>query len=275
MPQNRQMQMIRFRQRLLTPAENVQGEYIFFVDPDDTLPLDALAVLIRALSESQGGEQAGTIGNYGADIIHGSMDVFVKNSNPEDRDLREKYEALVRKVQTVHKGRLTGTSVLENLLIEEGHNSLICGKLIKTSLVRKAYEEIPHTFCTMGEDLLLYFFIALQNPSYYGIDTIIYNYYNDAGITSKAEISNLERWEKACSAASVFTVIFSYLDEHPLTGNDAAKLTTVLQNLSHSHLISNLRHLERVIPSLRDEAYQILCDYWGEEYVKRIDILKT
>ena len=33
----------------------------------------------------------------------------------------------------------------------------------------------------------------------------------------------------------------------------------------------NIRHLERVIPSLQAEAYAILCDYWGEDYVKQIE----
>ncbi|WP_428768554.1 glycosyltransferase family 2 protein [Treponema sp. HNW] len=254
-----------------TLAENARGEYIFFVDPDDTLPPDTLPLLIRALSESSDGEHSGTMGNCGADIIHGSMDVFVNNPNPDDPIFKEKYEALVHKVRKVHTGRLEGNAVLKNLLIEEGHNSLICGKLIKTSLVRKAYEKIPHTFCTMAEDFLLYFFIALQNPSYYGIDTIIYNYYNDAGITSKAEISNLERWEKACSAASVFTVIFLYLEEHPLDSPRAAEYRKAIAERCTSHLVSNIRHLERVTPSLREEAYAMLCGYWGEDYVKQVE----
>ncbi len=254
-----------------TLAENARGEYIFFVDPDDTLPPDALAILTRALAESSESEPAGAIGNCGADIIHGLRAVFVHNPNSGDGVFREKYEALVRKEQKVHKGRLEGPDVLKSLLIDEEHNSLVCGKLIKTALVRKAYEEIPHTFCTMAEDFLLYFFIALQNPSYYGIDKIVYNYYNDAGITSKAEISSLERWEKACSAASVFTVIFSYLEEHPFNTPRSGEYRNAIGERCSSYLASNIRHLGRVIPSLRDKAYEILCDYWGEGYVKRAE----
>ena len=115
--------------------------------------------------------------------------------------------------------------------------------------------------------LLIYFFLLLHARSYFGIEDTVYTYHIGTGISSNQEIKDLARWERACTAASVFAIIFSYLEERPLSAPNAEKLTAALQNRCKTALLQNLRHLKRVIPSLRDEAYTLLCDYWGEEYV--------
>lgn len=141
-------------------------------------------------------------------------------------------------------------------------------KLFRTELLRKAYEAIPHTFCTMAETLLVYFFVLQQNSSYLGITDTVYRYNNDAGITSKSRITDLARWGKACSASSVFAVIFEYLQNHPID----EKYEASLRELCGSQLTSNLRRLKACVePSLQEEAYKILCDYWGEILVKRAE----
>ena len=112
----------------------------------------------------------------------------------------------------------------------------------------------------------------LEKPSYYGIDKTVYNYSQDSGITSENQITNLDRWEKVCSTSSVFTLIFSYLDEHPFPDDSASSLIKELRAICNTYLASNINQLKRlVIPSLRDEAYAILCDYWGENYVKQVE----
>ena len=42
--------------------------------------------------------------------------------------------------------------------------------------------------------------------------------------------------------------------------------------MCNTYLASNINQLKRlVIPSLRAEAYAMLCDYWGEDYVKQVE----
>lgn len=249
-----------------TGAMAASGEWVCCIDSDDILPPEALLNFYKGLLASGNGNLA-----YAADIIHGKMRLFVPGLDPSDKKAAEKFNAFSKSVQSIHKGFLSGEDVLENFLIKKEHSSFLCAKLFRTRLLQEVYAELPHTFCTMAEDLLLYFFVLLKKPSYCGIDSFVYNYTNDKGITSNSEVTSLERWEKACTAASVFTVIFDYLQEHPLDCPRAAELKLALEKLCLNHAMMNLHHLERVTPSLREEAYAMLCDYWGEDYVRRVE----
>ena len=243
-----------------TAVQASSGSYIFFADPDDTLPPDALHSLYTAAVHSD------------ADIIHGRAECK-KAFSQADSELykNENFFELEKSVKKVRLGVFKEMDLLSSFLLDKNHSGLLCTKLFRSSIVKSAFADIPHTFCTMTETFLIYFFILLYARSYCGIEDTVYTYHIGTGITSSTEISSLDRWEKACTAASVFTVIFSYLEEHPLNLPRSAELFTALEGLCRNHARMNIRHLERVIPSLQAEAYAILCDYWGEDYVKQIE----
>ncbi len=235
---------------------SASAPYTLFADPDDTLTACALEKLYAAALSSSAG------------IVHGRMELFVKDPALHGGENAAVFEKFSERVRRVHEGFLEGTAVSDDFFLAEGHTSFLCAKLFRTELLRKAYEAIPHSFCTMAEALLVYFFVLQQNPSYFGITDTVYRYNNDAGITSKSRITDLARWGKACSASSVFTVIFEYLQNHPLD----EKYEAALRELCGSHLTSNLRRLKVCVePSLQEKAYKILCDYWGESRVKRAE----
>lgn len=250
-----------------TAVNAASGDYAFFIDSDDTLPPDALLNFYEGLLASGNG----TLTNA-ADIIHGKMDLTVRDTDKIDAEERKRFEQKAEIVKSVFNGSLSGNEVLDNFLIKKEHNGFLCAKLLRTRILRSVYERLSHTYCISAEDFLLYFFILLEKPSYYGIDKVVYNYSQDSGITSKNQITNLERWEKVCSTSSVFTLIFSYLDEHPFPKDSAHALIKELRAICNTYLASNINQLKRLVtPSLRAEAYAILCDYWGEDYVKQIE----
>lgn len=235
---------------------SASAPYTLFADPDDTLTPCALEKLYAAALFS------------GAGIVHGRAELSVQESALKSGENAAVFARFSETVRRVHKGFLEGKAVSDDFFIAKGHTSFLWAKLFRTELLRKAYEEIPHTFCIMAEDLLLYFFVLQQTPSYLGITDTVYRYNNDTGITSKSPITDLARWEKACSASSVFTVIFEYLHRHPID----EKYEASLRELYGSHLTMNLRQLKVCVePSLQEEAYKILCDYWGESLVKRAE----
>ena len=151
---------------------SASAPYTLFADPDDTLTPCALEKLYAAALSS------------GAGIVHGRMELFVKDPALHGGDNAAVFARFSEAVRRVHKGFLQGKAVSDNFFLAGGHTSFLCAKLFRTDLLRKAYEAIPHTFCIMAEDLLLYFFVLQQNPSYFGIDDTVYRYNNDAGITS-------------------------------------------------------------------------------------------
>ena len=227
-----------------TAVTAASGEYLAFADPDDELPPNALRLLYDAAATS------------GADIVHGKAAVCGMEGEPDAR-----VAAFAQRTQNVHESVLTGDETLRKCIVEHAYNSFVWGKLFKTALVQKAYSEIPFTYCTMAEDMLLYFFIALYAGKYLGIPDTVYNYRINTGLTSRRQITDLAAWQKVCSASSVFTIIFSYLDEHPDLGSEIRK---AVRDLGRAHYADNLKQLEIcVVPSLQEEARAMLEEWWG------------
>ena len=189
--------------------------------------------------------------------------------------------SFARKAQSVYEGILTGGEILRKFIVESAYNGFVWGKLFKTALVQKAYDEIPFAYCTMAEDLLLYFFIALTASkfadvpadgrtrsacTYIGISDAVYNYRINTGISSRRKITDLSAWQKVCSASSVFTIILSYLDEHPAVGSD---IREAVKALGRAYYADNLKQLEVCVdPSLKAEAKALLGEWWGGEIAR-------
>ena len=227
-----------------TAVNAASGEYIAFADSDDELPPAALRILYDASCAS------------GADIVHGSIAVFGTENEPEARTT-----AFAQKAAHVYLGTLTGDAILRGFFIEQRYVDFLCGKLFATALVQKAYAAIPFTYCTMAEDVLTYFFIALYAHTYLGIPDTVYNYRINTGVTSRRQITDRAGWEKVCSAASVFTIILSYLDEHPALGSE---IREAVNALGRSYRSDNLKQLEVcVTPALLEEARALHSEWWG------------
>ena len=227
-----------------TAVNAASGEYLAFADPDDELPPDALRILYDAASTS------------GADIVHGKAAVCGMEGEPDAR-----VAAFAQRAQNVYDGVLTGDEILRTYIVEHSYSSFVWGKLFKTDLVQKAYGEIPFTYCTMAEDMLLYFFTALYAGKYLGIPDTVYNYRINTGLTSRRQITDLAAWQKVCSVSSVFTILFSYLNDHPAVGSD---IREAVRDLGRAHYADNLKQLEVcVVPSLQEEARAMLEEWWG------------
>ena len=243
-----------------TAVEAATGNFIFCLDSDDTLPPAALSTLY------------GHAGTESADIVHGSAQVVLAQEGCElEGDALEKLlEAKRRRVQKVFTGTLEGGAILQNVLVEKRHNNFMWGKLIRRSLYLESLTQIPTMYCTMAEDLVQYLLIAHGARRYVGIPDVVYNYTVNTGISSNSKITTLERWEQVCSIASAFTVLFACTETlHPPFTKEHLDCIRIL---CRSYVANNLQQLHHsVVPELRPEAYQILCDYWGEGLVKRME----
>ena len=236
-----------------TAVNAASGEYVAFADSDDELPPATLRILYDAACAS------------GADIVHGKAAVFGTEGEPEAR-----VAVFARRSQNVYEGVLHGDAIMHGFLIERLYSDFLWGKLFKTKLVQKAFAEIPFTYCTMAEDVLTYFFIALYAGMYLGIPDTVYNYRINTGVTSRKEITDLAEWEKVCSAASVFTIILSYLDEHPALGTE---IRESLKALGRTYRTDNLKQLEVcVVPSLQEEARAMLEEWWGGSVIHNYEL---
>lgn len=127
------------------------GDYIFFIDSDDTVEEYAISKLVEKINESN------------ADIIIG--DIAILNNNGKDINI----------LKNVKDPTL---SYFDSLLLKRIIPSL-CGRLIKRDLIKDVI--IPKSF-TIGEDVITNLEIAYKfNPKIAIVNETIYNYYQHEG----------------------------------------------------------------------------------------------
>lgn len=241
-----------------TAVENAHGEYICILDSDDELLPEALSNMYNAAVGSN------------ADIVQGRAEVFCSGNSEQDKKRAEK---MLEKVNLLFAGELSGESVFNGFLLNKNHTAFLWGKLIRRTVYLEAFSHIPFTQCVFAEDVLQYFFISYAAKKYVGIENPVCRYTVDTGISSNRKIDDLKRWEKVCSTASVFTIIFDEVKkfEPPLN----LELMEAIRNQSRSYLANNLKQLrEAVVPELQKEAREMLCEYWGDSFVEKVEKLQ-
>lgn len=246
-----------------TALYEAKGKYVFFMDSDDSLIEGSIQTLYAAATEN------------GAQLVHGKALLAAVNSANSAEEIQK---SIIDSIQLNHPGILTGKEILDGWLKNRQLNGFLWAKLYDRELLLDAFNHIPSIFCVMSEDFLITFWVlfeaAKQNLRYIGIDSFVYNYYVQDGISSRSKVTSIEQWQKNCTAASVFTLVFSSLQE--MLENPEEELVTqdlidLLHKYCNSFLLLNLKTLyQNVIPELQKDAYTMLCDWWGEDFVEQI-----
>lgn len=216
---------------------SARGKYVFMVDSDDSVVWEGVYSLVQKAQSS----------DY--DILNASFSNAKQSFNLE----------------------LSNHDIFYNFLVEKKVPGFLWEKFIKRELLLEAFDKIPPTFCTFSEDFLILFFATLFSKSYFSTETIIYNYNYKSGISSRTKIDTLERWERVCSTASVFSIIYLWLDEQEkIECKEILSKTEkdALGQFAVRNLALNLEQMKQmVVPELLPEARKMLGEYWGEELV--------
>lgn len=218
-------------------VEQAKGEYILMVDSDDQLAPGALEKLYKSAQESK------------ADITCGQDRIYEQNA-----------------VYAVHYcGLLKDREILDSWLVKKESSGFLWAKLVKRDLYLKAFDSIPYLDCSFAEDTIIYFFLALYAKTYLGIKDTVYYYNFNTGVTNTKAITDLTQWERQCSAASNYTVMLQK------TSLLTAEETADLQKLSRKTLFDTINRLNTLVDkSIYPQAYEILCEYWGKDFVEKM-----
>lgn len=226
------------------------GAYLTQLDSDDELEAGALTALYAVAQSADIVHGTSTAGTFGAD------DTFTP--------------AAENRYGKIFYGTIEGRDVFRRWLMDGAFTANTWGKLIKRELWQKAYEHIPYTACNMADDVLLFFFIAQYAKSYVGIEPHVYRYRMNSGMSSARKIDSLHKWKMICSTASVFSVISVLMSENPdaLTEDEVERVRA----MTRYYLANNLKQMrETVVPELQTQARRMLCDFWGESFVERME----
>lgn len=142
-----------------------KGDYITFMDSDDTLPSDSLEKLLTEADRS------------GADIVSGTVE-YVK-----DNGEREKWDNSLDNGNDIE-------CVFKSMLINRFKHNL-CSRLFKRSLLQnysyKNYENMRN-----GEDGLLFYQIVSNCSSIVTIKDVVYEYWQNKTSSSQKKFSDLQ-----------------------------------------------------------------------------------
>lgn len=243
---------------------NSCGDFITFVDSDDELLPNALSFMYENAIKNQ------------ADFVHCNSQITFKD---DEKDFIR--QEITDKVQQVYDGVLENSDIMSSFMFksEKSHNGFVWAKLYSRELVNQVFNEVPMMYCTLGEDLCLSFFFNLFAKKYVGLtQTKVYKYNYVTGITSYHKNISIKQFEHSCSVSTVFTVLFSYVNDLLQTCQSKDEEQTilmykkVLQEKCINFAKNNILMLDN---SVSKENYQecrdILLDYWGENLINRIE----
>ena len=240
---NQYVPLLETRRQLV---EQAHGEYILMVDSDDFLAPGAVQTLYDAAKLK------------GADITCGQERIYKISEN--------KIEITQNRYSCFKDGDLFDREVFDSWLIRSETSAFLWAKLIKRELFLTALNAIPYMDCSLSVDVPMYFFIAYYAKSYYGINDVVYYYLTNEGITNQKPIDDLKKWRRHCTVASIYSLLLTF--EGELTEEEREGI----RNLSRTFMrFSILRLRNQVIPELRPRAREMLCEFWGEDYVETIE----
>ena len=87
----------------------------------------------------------------------------------------------------------------------------------------------------------------------------------------------IEQIKMIASTASVFTIIYTWINEQKAEEKIPLQQDELQAIYEHSYkmLSNNLIQIENtVIPELKERAHQIMCEYWGTDFVNKIENLR-
>lgn len=163
-----------------TGYQVASGKYIVFLDSDDTLPEDALQILVENAR------------NTDADIVISGFRYIWEDTGK------------IKNMTPSAIGVFTPEEVYYKLLNEVlRHNLAFC--IFKSSLFKNEYYTIPNQ--TNGEDFILFCQLVEKSNKIKVINEVTYNYYQEADSSTKSPMTV----NKLCQIARVNNFEYRYL----------------------------------------------------------------
>lgn len=222
-------------------VEIAAGEYMMFVDSDDTLVLSACENLYCRIKE----ENVGIL-QYGTNVIPA---VNISDSMVQ----------WVEKFLKPCEDRILGRDILKSCFIEDKFDFNITDKIWKTELCKKAFSKMGNQKMIAAEDRYAFFLLAYYADSYLGIgDAQYYNYNLGIGITG-SDILDLERFEKRCTGVLAVKAVEQFLNEHGILEQYQAEYQQFENKILWDCVDCWMNKLNS---SDSEEGYRILLKHW-------------
>lgn len=255
-----------------TAVYAARGTYIFVVDSDDFL---ATADVSDNSSTDAISQMYKTAVETGADIVQARS---IAGSFPDNQIAGEQSDFIPlekNKHGEIYIGTLENRDIFTAWFIRKEYSGMMWAKLIRREVYLEALDKIPPAFCNMSEEFLQYFFISQLSKKYVGIENLVYYYRQNSGMTAAAIIKDESKWRMICSTSTVYTIIYTWLEEeksktgkYPILDEEVDIIRQKIQFFVYNNLVVLKNN---VVPEFQEEARNILNEYWGEGLVNKIE----
>ena len=223
---------------------NAHGDYIMFLDSDDTLEPNACKIAYE------------TITKYDVDIVNFGANV-IPNGYVEKNALK-----LAKKHFSSKKFSLKNTEILGDCYVNKRYNWNVWTKIYKADLVKKVSKFIPNEKCVMSEDMMIYFFISYYANSFRSIPDNLINYNYGTGVSTS--VMTLDKYASQLKQNVALKGIKDFLKANNVDNNEWI-----------NNIYLNLRN--KTLLDLVGKFIYDVCDDDGgaafDEFLKYYDVL--
>ncbi len=151
-------------------VERAKGDYILFCDSDDYVSKELCEELLKIQEKTD------------VDILHFSTEViYCDVGNAETENAINFFK--------MYEGKMVDEAIFEQCFIAELYCYNLWDKMFKKELCKNVFQKFDEWYIPKANDLFVYFFLALNAKSYYGIRTKGKYYYSyGQGDTGKKKI---------------------------------------------------------------------------------------
>lgn len=221
-------------------AKAARGDYIWFVDADDTIEADACEILAYEMEQDP------------VDILHFGTKVY--SSVFADTEKESETEVFFNRLLTE---KIRGSFVNKMCFISREYNSNLWNKLFTIELVKQALPYIEEIPLPRAQDVYLYFILSSLASSYRGIENKLYNYHYGYGLDGHDRYS-AQQFKLYCKMADAADAGARYAERRNIGYLIKAARLFRLSVLQHC-----IGMYDRIEPTRRAEGLEIIIEAFG------------
>lgn len=221
--------------------QEAAGDYILFIDADDYISKGLCTELIQQMESGE------------CDILHFNMQVV-------NCGVSQKTVEAMKKFAAPFEGRLFGEDIFSCCFVEEKYGFNLANKMFSAGICKSAVRKLEERRMPKANDLVMYFFLALEAEKYTGFcgkESYFYRY--GKGGTGKANYS-LEDFGWYCSYSDTVKYIEQACENY-YRGN-AAVLGAIGKIKKRFLLECASVWYESVDESEQGAAFDMMCKSW-------------
>lgn len=228
-----------------TAVEKATGDYILFVDSDDSLELNALEVIAQNLEKSD-------------------YDIFAFGYKLKFECIYEKQKKkLMETFYLTPNTKKKGDNIFKMCFLKNEIPHNVIGKAFKADLCKKVYADMIDGNIVMSEDLYGYMKLTFFAKTFKSISKKLYNYTIGTGVSTKNTIT-IGTFEKTLKSLALFDDLEAFLKKNNAKEFYYKGIESWKNKVFEDCFGWFVKHIQK---SQKVRAFELLVEYYGKDRV--------